>query len=56
MIIELSILVCFLIFLVVLLCIPDKCPRCGGRLKDVITDDNHTVYECKDCGEKWISL
>ena len=50
MIIEIIILSAFLVFLFAVALLPHKCPKCGGKIKDVVLSKNSVICRCDNCG------
>lgn len=47
-------IVMFLVFFILMVCIKPKCPDCNGKMDDIDLYDDHMVYKCKNCGKEWI--
>ena len=45
-----------IIAILILAFIPSKCPKCGGKMKDIQIENSHIVYKCENCGTNFIVL
>lgn len=54
MMLDLILLIAIFLVILAMCFIKPKCPKCGGKMKDVTIDNDKLVYKCDDCGEEWI--